>query len=191
MSRYDFTGLLEWNKIPGWFSANAALAVQSAVKQLPPGAVVVELGSFQGRSSVALAAVLPDAGVLYCVDHFRGSAEHQHLNLSDLFPAFQKNLETFGVRQRVRPLVMSTLEAAGQFAEASVDLLLVDASHDYASVKGDLETWYPKLKAGGWLFCDDYEPRWPEVVRAIQDMHWEGTMAAPALWLHRKPFTAA
>ena len=189
MSRYDFTGVVEWSRIPGWFDLPKAVAVQQVVKQCPRGSTIVELGSFQGRSSVAIASVLPPESILFCVDHFEGSPEHRtmKLDLNNLFQSFQKNIEAFGVSDRIRVLRMSTVDAAGQFATASVDLILLDAAHDYESVKTDLEHWYPKLKPGGALFCDDYEPAWPGVQQAVEAAGLKGEVVARALFFHRKP----
>lgn len=188
--RYDFTGIVEWNKIKGWFSLEKAVAIQRAAKQLPTGSRLVELGSFQGRSSVAIASVIPDESVLYCVDHFQGSIEHHRANLdtSNLLEAFTKNIKTFGVKDKIRVLSMSTTEAVEKFEPESLDLILVDAAHDYDSVKSDLLNWYPKLKPGGFLFCDDYgQPNWPGVTRAVKSVGIEGQVVTPALFLHRKP----
>ncbi len=188
MSGYDFTGVAEWSRIPGWFDLHKAIAVQQIVKQLAPGATLVELGSFQGRSSVAIAAVLPPSSVLHCVDHFKGSVEHKDMkvDLSNLAGSFQANIEAFGVNDRIRMLAMSTTEAALRFQLESVDLILLDASHDFDSVNKDLDNWYPKLKHRGFLVCDDYEPAWPGVMQAIDAMGLKGELIARALWLHRK-----
>jgi hypothetical protein len=178
----------EWDRIIGWFDVAKALAVQSAVKQLAAGTRLVEVGSFQGRSSIAIASVLPPGSQLYCVDHFRGSAEHQSMNigLGDMLGAFGSNLVRFGVHDRVRTMVMPSLEAAEFFVAESVSLIFVDASHDAASVSADLAAWYPKLKPCGYLFCDDYCPHWPGVVQAIDNCGFVGQLVAPELWLHRK-----
>ncbi|HAX74757.1 MAG TPA: hypothetical protein DCY88_02705 [Cyanobacteria bacterium UBA11372] len=188
-NRYDFTGVAEWNQIKGWFDLAQAIALQTYVKQLSPGSTKVELGSFQGRSSVAIAAVLPPDSILYCVDRFQGSVEHKkwNLDLSNLLAAFTANIERFGVKDKIRPIPMSTTAAAEQFQPESIDLLLVDAAHDYDSVKSDLKAWYPKLKSGAYLFCDDYQPEWPGVMRAVKSVGLEGNLITGSLWLHRKP----
>jgi hypothetical protein len=67
-----------------------------------------------------------------------------------------------------------------------VDLILVDAAHDYDSVKGDLDAWYPKIRTGGFVVCDDYEPGWPDVMRAVNATGWSGQLIAPSLWMHQK-----
>ncbi|MGE0761007.1 MAG: class I SAM-dependent methyltransferase [Pirellulaceae bacterium] len=189
MTSYDFSGIPAWSRIPGWFDLAKAIAVQQRVKRLPPGAKVVELGSYQGRSSIAIAAVLPPGAVLHCVDHFQGSAEHHamQLDVTQLFDAFCRHVREFGVADRIRVLKESTTEAADRFPAASCDLILLDASHDFESVCADLDAWYPKLRPGGTLFCDDFDPRWPGVQRAVHARGLVGAMAAKALWVHTKP----
>jgi SAM-dependent methyltransferase len=124
------------------------------------------------------------------VDHFRGSAEHQNMGIQpgQLLDAFCRNIKTFGLADRIEVQVMDTVEAVPRFAPESIDLLLVDAAHDYESVRLDLTNWYPKVKPGGYLVCDDYAPNfWPVVVRAIESMGLQGQEIAPALWGHIKP----
>ncbi|MFB2834726.1 class I SAM-dependent methyltransferase [Floridanema evergladense] len=189
MSRYDFTTILEWDRIEGWFNLPQAVTLQTIVKQLPPRAKVVELGSYKGRSSVAIAAVLPAESILYCVDHFQGSEEHiiSHFDVSNLLAEFTQNIEKFGVKDKISTLVMTTSEAATKFDSESVDLVFLDASHDYDSVRADLLNWYPKIKPGGFLLCDDYEVGWSGVMRAIKTVGLAGTVIAESLWMHQKP----
>lgn len=193
MSKYDFTGIAEWNRIEGWFDLAKAVAIQTYVKQLPRNATVVELGSFHGRSSVAIAAVLTEGSRLFCVDHFQGSAEHHEmdLDLAGMKQTFTRNIETFGVSDRIEILDATTLDAASRFESAAADLILLDAAHDYESVAADLRAWYPKLKPSGYLFCDDYDPRWPGVMQAVQERGLDGKLVAQALWLHQKPQSTA
>ncbi len=186
-------------KLTGWFDLEEAIALQTAVKQLPPGSRVAELGSFQGKSSVAIASVLPPDSILYCVDMFRGTILRRGEKrppteeiVKKNVEAFTKNIETFGVREKVNFLVMSTNEAAGQFEPEYFDLLFIDADHSYEGVKADLTNWYPKLKPGGWLFCDDFGiPEYPGVAQAIQTYGLQGKVVAPSLWAHRKPAAPA
>ena len=109
-----------------------------------------------------------------------------YLDLSCLFELFMKNLEDFGVKEKICVLPMSLLKAAEKFAPESVDLIFLNADRDYDSVKAHLLQWYPKLKPGGFLLCDDYEPEQPGVMRAIKSVGLEGLVVAPSLWCHRK-----
>lgn len=187
-------GLKEWSRISGYFDIAEALAVQELVAGLPRGARAAELGAFQGRSAVAIASALPPGGILFCVDHFESAIlapgqvkppipEVVKANLA----ALAANLDAFGVRDRVTVLVGRTREAAPRFAPGSLDMVFVDAGHDYASVRDDLADWIPKLRPGGLLLCDDYEMQWPGVVQAVNETGLPGRLAAPSLWLHRRP----
>jgi hypothetical protein len=163
---YDFSAVDEWNRIRCWFSLETAIAIQRCVRKLPVGARLVEVRSIEGRSSVAIAAVMPPQSMLHCGDHFRGAKEHREagLHVSGVYKSFLKNIVGFGVRPAIRGLRSNTVEAARHFADESVDLLRHDASHDFLSVTDDLQAWYPRLKPRGWLFCDAYEKSWRGVI---------------------------
>ena len=46
-------------------------------------------------------------------------------------------------------------EALQRFEDGSVDLLHIDGSHEYESVKKDFESWFPKVKKGGKTLVHD------------------------------------
>ena len=51
---------------------------------------------------------------------------------------------------------MSSVDAAKQFADESLDFIYIDADHHLAAVVADLKAWYPKLKHGGLFSGHDY-----------------------------------
>jgi hypothetical protein len=51
---------------------------------------------------------------------------------------------------------LTSIEAAKRVEDGSLDFVYVDARHDTASVREDLEAWYPKLRPGGLLAGHDY-----------------------------------
>jgi hypothetical protein len=57
---------------------------------------------------------------------------------------------------RARLLRHGSVEAAGFFRDGSFDFIYIDGAHDYASVKADLEAWYPKLSPQGILAGHDW-----------------------------------
>jgi len=190
---YDFTGILFWEKITGFFSLPEAVALQCVVKQLSPNSTVVELGAFQGRSSIAIASVLPPGSTLHSIDNFQGAL----LKPGEARPpmpevirrnkeAFLHNTTAFGVNDKVQLHVMNTTAAASLFADESVDLIFIDAGHKYDDVKADITHYYPKLKPGGYMLFDDYEEKWPGVMQAVQNASLAGELIAPSLWCHRK-----
>lgn len=145
-------------------------------------ATLVELGTHAGVSYCAFAQAvkaleLPTA--CYAVDTWQGDA---HTNASEA--AYAGNVLE-DLRRHHDPrygsfstLVQSTFEAAvASFADGSIDLLHIDGYHTYEAVRGDFETWAPKLSRravvlfhdinerggdfGAWRFWDEVRARYP------------------------------
>src|SRR6185436_6354747 len=144
--------------------------------------VLVELGTHAGVSYCAFAQAvkrlaLPTA--CYAVDTWEGDA---HTNKSEA--AYAGNVFD-DLRRHHDPrygsfstLVRTTFEDAVKgFADDSIDLLHIDGYHTYEAVRGDFETWLPKLSDravvlfhdinersgdfGAWRFWDEVSPRYP------------------------------
>lgn len=145
-----------------WFSF--APLYTEMVRRFPRG-TFVELGSWKGRSTAFLGVEILNAGAAiraYAVDMWSdditGGAKktmtEQGLTGDTLYDMFIENIAP--VSDVITPLRMTTLEAAAQFDNDSVDFVFVDADHSYAAVKEDIHTWLPKMKDGGILAGHDY-----------------------------------
>ncbi len=98
----------------------------------------------------------------FCVDHFQGSAEHEK---KDYLPEFLENTNRSGVRL----CAGSSVEVAKLFDDNYFDIVYLDASHDYLSVRADIKAWLPKVKKGGVLCGDDYIRGWDGVIQAVDE----------------------
>ncbi len=47
--------------------------------------------------------------------------------------------------------------ASTKFDDNYFDWVYIDAGHSYVSVKEDIESWWPKVKSGGYLCGHDYD----------------------------------
>jgi len=59
------------------------------------------------------------------------------------------------------PLVlmrMNSEKASEIIAPESLDLIFLDAQHEYEGIKKDIECWLPKVKKGGIISGHDYNP---------------------------------
>jgi predicted O-methyltransferase YrrM len=56
----------------------------------------------------------------------------------------------------ITKLKISSVDGANQFTNESIDLVYIDAAHDYENVKKDITAWLPKVKVGGVLAGHDY-----------------------------------
>ena len=76
--------------------------------------------------------------------YFRNEPEHA------LSTAYEKVRGRFAETRNVEVLKMDIAQAAGRFADGSLDVIYLDANHTYEFVLRDLYTWFPKLRPGGY-----------------------------------------
>lgn len=184
--------------IDGWFNEDEMEWIGSQVQALPIGAVVVEVGSWKGRSSRAIADNLPEGAKLYCVDTFTGSSGEPDAHATakdregdDVFMSFFHNLHDHLDAGRVMPVRMMSIHAAETLNNLRPDLIFIDAAHDHESVKQDIEAWLPLLKEGG-LFCGhDYYAEgeglyWIGVRQAVEEKFPNVEKSATSIW-HVRP----
>lgn len=125
--------------------------------------VVVELGSYTGKSSITMLPYIRQMnGKLYCVDWFKGNVgveaeittSYQQYNILDIF---RRNIREAGFDGYVTVLVGTIDSAASIVKDGVADFIFIDADHRYSSVKNDILSWYPKLKKGGLICGHDFE----------------------------------
>lgn len=113
----------------------------------------VEIGSYIGESALIFAS-FSFVKELNCVDPFILGKR------TDLEDCFRERLKIF-MKPR-RPKVHLHLETSENYApkveNKSIDVVYIDGDHSYEAVLKDLESWYPKLKEGGFLCGHDYNP---------------------------------
>lgn len=128
---------------------------------------VVEVGSWKGRSTREL---LLSGAQVYAVDHWKGCPEIEHMVDGTEYEQFIMNVGGF---KNLRVVKKPSLEAVKDFCgngnglPKSVDMVFIDAGHDYESVKADIKAWSPKAKR---MICGhDYSIEFPGVVRAVHE----------------------
>lgn len=73
-----------------------------------------------------------------------------------------------------------------------VDVVFIDAWHDYESVKQDIARWWPRVREGGYLCGHDYNHKWPGVERAVAE-HFnlmDVCLGPDSMWWVQKPVAA-
>ena len=161
-------------KIEGWCSTDDLTWL---AKKASTHTRIAEIGSWQGRSTTALAD--HTAGRVWAVDTWFGSEEHQpvHHRVYELFCANMWKQITLGKVVSVR-LPSVTAAKFFQDAGAKFDMVFIDAAHDFYSVKADILAWWPLLEPGG-LLCghDAGHPPVMECTKAIfgPNRHHEGS----------------
>jgi predicted O-methyltransferase YrrM len=170
-----------YENIPGWFNP---ITYKFMVDFAKSGSTFVEVGVFKGRSAAFMATEIINSGKgikFYAVDHFKGSAEHGDLSDTLLNEAIA-NLYTVLEAGAVSIIPEPSLSAAEMFPEDSLDFVFIDAAHDYDSVKQDINAWWPRIKSGGIMAGDDYQPSWPGVIQAVNE--FSTAINTPFLLIH-------
>jgi predicted O-methyltransferase YrrM len=137
--------------IAGWLTRDEAGLLFDSAAAAPAEQAVVEIGSFAGKSTVALAlgARAGRGARVYAVDPHTGSAETAAVTgFLDTFELFTANLRKHGADANVEVLREFSVAAAARFGRP-VAFLFIDGAHGYRSVRADYESWFAKVVDGG------------------------------------------
>jgi predicted O-methyltransferase YrrM len=143
--------------VEGWCATEELVYLAGLAQK---SSCIAEIGSWKGRSTSVLASQCP--GIVVAVDTWQGSVEHhamlQGKPTSGLWFAFQQNTSRY---DNIWPLHANSLAAARIISRGPMRfvLIFIDASHDYESVKADIEAWLPLLSPSG-IMCGHDAMRW-------------------------------
>jgi len=167
--------------IPGWLFDHQGRMLYRYAAECPAGCVIVEIGSWKGRSTVFLGWGSKNGNgcPVYAVDHHKGSEELLDYpgfktTPGGTYPEFWRNMQGAGLDDIVIPIVADSV-AAAQSVDKPVGLLFVDGAHNSVAVRRDFAAWAPKVVKGGVIAFHDYES--PFDVKAgvdsVLDGAWE------------------
>lgn len=138
--------------IPGFLVPGQEEYLFNKVKSLPPRAVVVEVGAYCGRSTLAMGLAMIDTG--------------QHLYSIDL----EIRKELIGVASAAVGHIDATRGYSHQilalWSDKSADMFFIDGSHTLPNVLLDIAEAYRILKPGGWIVVHDFDSEFPDVIAA-------------------------
>src|SRR3954468_7365870 len=158
----------------GFMPADEGLALYDAGCQAGadvPGAPIVEIGSWCGKSTVYLgAAARQRETVLFAVDHHRGSEENQPgwewhdptlvdpvIGLTDTLPTFRRTIHEAGLEDAVIAVVADSPTFAAYFSTPCA-LVFIDGGHGESPAHADYDAWSHRIADGGYLAIHDVFP---------------------------------
>jgi len=112
--------------------------------RFPKQAKCVEVGTRYGDFAKEIKDKRPDL-ILSVIDSWQGKFAEAEMIAKAKLEGYALVVKGFSV------------SASRQFADGSLDLVYIDAAHDYASVRADTDAWWSKVKGGGVLSGHDYE----------------------------------
>ena len=149
------------DQVEGWLSEREAAFLYDAARRAAwRGGLVVEIGSFCGKSTVCMGLAVKDlAGRVVAIDPHTSDLEHQGRGSS--FPVFERNIAQAGLADVVTPIVARSQDVTWQ---KPIGFLWIDGDHSYAGAMSDFERYAPHLIEGGIIgFHDATQDEVPRV----------------------------
>jgi predicted O-methyltransferase YrrM len=148
-----------------WFSQNIG-HLSEIMKLLPQKKSFLEIGSYEGRSSVWFLDQLDDDGLMVCIDTWEGGAEHTKEQFEGTYELFNVNInEARKPNQNVTVIKDTSKHGLAELIYNCVtfDFIYIDGSHHAEDVLTDACMAFSILNEGGVMVFDDYQWENPNV----------------------------
>ena len=160
--------------IEGWRYRQDLALLYALARDVPGGEAVLEIGSYRGLSTTALALGIRDRALrteLHAVDPHTGDRqdlEQSGLGLKPSEADFRRNIEQAGVADLVTTHVMTSDDLAHGWDRPPLRVVFIDGWHSYDAVRSDIANFAPLVTESGVVLIDDFL-NYEEVRRAIDD----------------------
>ncbi|MBK8288464.1 MAG: class I SAM-dependent methyltransferase [Cellvibrionales bacterium] len=174
---------IDINTIKGFLDPEEGVALQQHCLETAALGPCLEVGSYCGKSTVYLGVAAKHAnGIVYAVDHHRGSEEHQlgeeyhdpdlydsGAGLMDSFREFRKAMRAADLENHVVPIVAPSTVAARHWA-TPLGMVFIDGGHSWEAALNDYRSWVAHIRPGGILAIHDIFPNPAEGGQAPYDI---------------------
>jgi predicted O-methyltransferase YrrM len=188
-----------FRQLDGWLTDAEAFGLYQMASSLKQNATVVEIGSWQGKSSYCIASGLK-SGTLFAIDPFNGDAGDDIASSREYAEKKTgKNLEQIFLQNMLRLGVSSKIQINKGYSQdfheqfTDIDALFIDGDHSYTGCSNDFYLYAGKIVPGGYLAFHDYYPDRGElgptqvIERLVKpDPHYIFHKLYDSLWVARK-----
>jgi predicted O-methyltransferase YrrM len=146
------------DSIEGFLQPAEGLFLYKTAKNCRGRGVIVEIGSWKGKSTTWLAKGSQSGNNIkvYAIDPHTGSSENRE-KLGEVwtYQEFMRNIKKAEVDDIVVSILKTSEEAAREWNGKPIELLWIDGAHEYELVKLDFDLWSPYLVEGGIVAFHD------------------------------------
>ena len=161
---------VDLDAVKGFLDPLEAAALYAGVEQVAGKGLIVEIGSYCGKSTIILGTACQKAGgTLLAIDHHRGSEENQpgeeyfdpdlddgEGGMSSLLQ-FRANIRAAGLEDTVIPALASS-QIVSRLPMAAPALVFIDGGHSMPAALADWQNWGARVIQGGLLAIHDVFP---------------------------------
>lgn len=154
-------------QIHGWMTN---LELRWLAEQASRHWLIVELGSFLGRSTRAMAD--NTQGIVWAIDQWE-RMDYFPSRILNPWPEFERNLAVHVDSGRVRPIKARHEDVTHHNLPQlrGLDMVFIDGGHERDEIAHDIEVWRPRLIPGGLLCGHDAKSElWPAVDQVLAEM---------------------
>jgi predicted O-methyltransferase YrrM len=134
---------------------------------VPQSSVALEIGVYKGCSMIFLSKACLARGItrIFGMDLFTGTDSwHQTF---DTYQDAQSRIRSYGLSDSITLIRSHSQDYAWS---ESLDVLHLDADHEYEAVRRDIEKYSPFVTEGGLIVFDDYDVSHPGVREAVHGL---------------------
>ena len=194
--------------IPGWMPECQLQVIEKLAAKIPSESVMVEVGSYCGRSAYCWAKSVDPSVTVYCIDiwDIHRYKPRPNVTLGDDTPMdrdhgrvssleqVHPSLENFKANTRDCHNIVALQGASPHdfrsWPDQSVSLVFLDGLHSNPWYQNDLYFWYSKVVPGGIICGDDYSSGHSDVVWTTQNfasLFGLTVLVHERFWLIHKP----
>lgn len=158
-------------QVSGFMPEDEGRALHDAALQYSDRGVIVEIGTYCGKSTIFLAAAARERkATVYTIDHHQGSEEHQPgweyhdsslvdetTGRFDTVATFRRTIVNTDLTDAVVAIIGQS-SAAGRIWGSPIQLLFIDGGHTEEAAQRDFDTWAKWVAIGGALAIHDVFP---------------------------------
>jgi len=164
-----------FKQVHGFISLPEAELLNRLASEVPSGGNIVEIGAYQGRSTIALALGAKEAeAIVYSIDHHPTyDIDGVHFSMADN-QVYYENIVKYQVGDVVRTVNFPSYDVSKIWL-GGIDLLFIDGSHDFDDVQIDWLAWSPFARV--IAMHDTVLNYHPGVTRVVEEILKDGKWA--------------
>ena len=141
----------------------------NVISNLSDGAKIVEIGVRYGNFTIFLSKIADKYNKkvdIIGIDlwekcgNYGGIGDNSYTKMATLLSKYKN----------IRLIQMDSTESAKLFNDNEIDIVIVDGDHRYDKVKSDINSWFPKLKNNGIMYCHDYNYTNFDVAKVVNEI---------------------